>query len=242
MMMPTSEVLADLAPSGRMRVAINFGNPILANRHPVTQEPLGISVDLARRLADVLGVPLDFILYDAAGKVVEGLSECAWDVAFVARDPVRGKGIEQTSPYILIEGAYLVRGDSPIHDNSEVDQTEHTVVVGQGSAYDLYLTRSLLNATIVRSPTSPSVVAMMVDGGYDIAAGVRQQLEADANQLSGLRLLEGRFMVIEQAMGTPKGRLHGAAFLSAFVVRMVENEFVAHAIRNHGIIGAKVAS
>jgi polar amino acid transport system substrate-binding protein len=237
----THEVLAELAPNGRLRAAINYGNPILAYKDPVTREPQGISVDLARALAKQLGVPVDLISYDAAGKVVDGLQQNECDVAFVARDPVRGKGIEQTCPYIIIEGAYLVREDSPIRSNDAVDQAGNTIVVGRGSAYDLFLTRTVTKASIVRSPTSPGVVDMMLAEDYEVAAGVKQQLETDAERVSGLRLLDGRFMVIEQAMGTPKGRPAGAGFVSAFLYSMIECGFVNQAIDRHGVKGALVA-
>ena len=237
----TQDVLADLAPNGRLRAAINYGNPILANKDAATHEPQGISVDLARALARQLGVSVDLVPYDAAGKVVAALEQNEWDVAFVARDPIRGKGIEQTFPYIIIEGAYLVREDSPIRSNDEVDQSWNTVVVGRGSAYDLFLTRTMTKATLVRSPTSPGVVDMMLADGYGVAAGVKQQLMSDAERVTGLRLLEGRFMVIEQAMGIPKGRPAGAEFLSVFLRTMIESGFVANAICTHGAKGALVA-
>jgi polar amino acid transport system substrate-binding protein len=237
----TPEILADLAPAGRLRAAINFGNPILAARDPVSQEPTGVSVDLARRLAQKLDVPIDFITYDAAGKVVEGLERNEWDVAFVARDPVRGKGIEQTHPYILIEGAYLVRKDSTIHSNEEVDRAGTTVVVGNGSAYDLFLTRTLTSATIIRSATSQAVVDTMLSENHDVAAGVKQQLEADSGRLPWLRLLDGRFMVIEQAMGTPKGRPAGAAFVREFLYSTIEGGFVSESLSVHCVKGAVVA-
>ena len=237
----TQDVLADLAPNGRLRAAINYGNPILANKDAATHEPKGISVDLARALARQLGVSVDLVPYDAAGKVVAALEQNEWDVAFVARDPIRGKGIEQTFPYIIIEGAYLVREDSPIRSNDEVDQSWNTVVVGRGSAYDLFLTRTMTKATLVRSPTSPGVVDMMLADGYGVAAGVKQQLMSDAERVTGLRLLEGRFMVIEQAMGIPKGRPAGAEFLSVFLRTMIESGFVANAICTHGAKGALVA-
>jgi len=237
----THEALTDLAPNGRLRAAINYGNPILASKNPMTHQPMGVSVDLARALAEQLGVPLDLVTYDAAGRVVDGLQQDEWDVAFVARDPVRGKGIEQTFPYIVIEGAYLVREDSPIRSNAAVDQAGNTVVVGKGSAYDLFLARTIANATIVRSPTSPGVVDMMLAGGHEVAAGVKQQLQRDAERVPGLRLLDGRFMVIEQAMGTPKGRPAGAHYVSVFLHSMIESGFVARAIERHGIKGALVA-
>jgi len=200
-----------------------------------------VSVDLAIRLANLIGVPLRLVLYDAAGEVVSGCERGEWDVAFVARDPLRGKGIEQTHPYVLIEGAYLVAGHSPIERNDDVDRAGTRVVVGKGSAYDLYLSRVLQQAEIVRAPTSPAVVEMMLSDGCEVAAGVRQQLVFDAGRIPGLRMLPGRFMVIEQAMGTPKGRTAAARVLERFVVEMIQCGFVASSLETHGIRGAIVA-
>jgi polar amino acid transport system substrate-binding protein len=232
---------SDLAPNGTLRAAINFGNPILATKDPSTGEPRGVSVDLSRELARRLGVPVQFVTYDAAGKVVEGLKAGAWDVAYVAIDPARAVDISYTAAYVQIEGAYLVTQNSPIRSNAEVDRQGVRVVVGAGSAYDLFLTRNLKQATIVRAPTSPAVTDMFVAQKLDVAAGVKQQLEADAQRIPGLRLLEGRFMVINQAMGTPKGREAGAIYLREFVEEMKASGFVAQALERHRIEGASVA-
>jgi polar amino acid transport system substrate-binding protein len=143
---------------------------------------------------------------------------------------------------VLIEGSYLVRQESPLTDNAQVDQAGHTVVVGKGSAYDLYLSRELKHAQIERAVSSPAVVQTFVESTADVAAGVKQQLEADAARLPGLRLLPGRFMVIQQAMGLPKGRGDEALrVLAAFVEEAKASGFVAEALRRHGIQGAAVA-
>jgi polar amino acid transport system substrate-binding protein len=236
-----AESVAALAPGGKLRAAINFGNPVLATRDQATGEPRGVSVDLARELGRRLGVPVELILYPAAGKVVEGLKEGTWDIAFLAIDPARAVDIDFTAPYVIIEGAYLVPADSPIRDNSEVDRDGVRVVVGAGSAYDLYLARELRRAQLVRAPSSPVVVDTMVAQRLDVAAGVKQQLEADAKRVAGVRLLGGRFMVIEQAMATPKGRAGGASYLAAFVEEMKASGFVAAALARHGIAGATIA-
>jgi len=231
----------DLAPTGELRAAINFGNPILAAKDPATGEPRGVSVDLSRELARRLGVPVKFVLYDAAGKVVEGLKSGAWDVGYVAIDPARAVDISFTGPYVVIEGAYLVRQDSPIRSNAEVDRDGVRVAVGQNSAYDLFLSRSLKQAKLVRAPTSPAVVDLFVAQKLEVAAGVKQQLEADARRLPGLRLLEGRFMVINQAMATPRGRGDaGTRYLREFVEEMKASGFVAEALTRHRIDGAAV--
>lgn len=235
------DVRSDLAPTGKLRAAINFGNPILATRDPATGEPRGVSVDLSRELARRLGVDVQFVTYDAAGKVVEGLKSGAWDVAYVAIDPARAVDIAYTAPYVVIEGAYLVRRDSPIRSNAEVDREGVRVAVGAGSAYDLFLSRNLKNAKIVRAPTSPAVTDMFMAQNLEVAAGVRQQLEADARRIPGLRMLDGRFMVINQAMGTPRAREAGAKYLREFVEEVKASGFVAQALERHRIQGAAVA-
>jgi len=238
---PSPATVAELAPSGTLRAAINFGNPVLAARDSVTSEPRGVSVDLSRELARRLGVPLELVTYTAAGKVVEAVKSNAWDVAFVAIDPVRGTDLDQTAPYLIIEGIYAVPQTSPIRTNSEVDRTGVRVVVATGSAYDLYLTRELKQAQLVRVPTSAVVVDTMVSGTYEAAAGVRQQLDADAKRAPNVRLLDGRFMVIGQAMALPKGRPAGARYLGAFVESVKASGFVAEALKRNGIGGAAVA-
>ncbi|MDD0809242.1 ABC transporter substrate-binding protein [Curvibacter sp. RS43] len=230
-----------LAPTGRLRAVINLGNPILAQRDALGQ-PVGVSVDLARGLAQQLGLPLDLVVVDAAGKSVDEVTQERADIGFFAIDPVRGAGIRFTEAYVLIEGAYLVRQDSPLRSVAEVDVPAHRVVVGRGSAYDLFLTRELKQATLVRAPTSPTVVDTFVAQQAEVAAGVRQQLEADAARLPGLRLLPGHFMVIRQAMGLPKGRGEAAeALLRDYVERMKRSGLVAAALKRHGIEGASVA-
>ena len=233
------------APTGKLRAAINLGNPILANRDAANGElfgePYGVSIDLARGFAKRRGVEVELIVFDGAAKSVEAVKTEAGDIGFFAVDPLRGEGISFTAPYVLIEGAYLVRNDSPLQANEEVDRAGHRVAVGKGSAYDLYLTRELKHAQIVRAPTSPAVIEEFLNQNLEVAAGVKQQLQADAARLPGLRLLPGRFMVIQQAMGLPKGRsAEAASELAQYVEEMKANGFVAQALARHGIQGAAV--
>lgn len=231
-----------LTPTGPLRAAINTGNPILAGLHAGSGQPRGVSVDLATELARRLGVSLDLVVVDNAAKSVAAVAEERADIGFFAVDPARGASIAFTAPYVLIEGSYMVRHGSPLQSNDEVDAPGRTVVVGQGSAYDLYLTREIKAATLLRAPTSPAVVSTFLERGADVAAGVKQQLEADAARLGGLRLLPGRFMVIQQAMGCPKSRGdEAAATLASFVEEMKAGGFVAAALARHRIQGASVA-
>ena len=231
-----------LAPNGRLRASINLGNPILARKDPVSGQVLGVSVDLARALAEQLGVAVELLTFDAAAKSVDAVKTGVADIGFFAVDPLRSDGIVFTAPYVQIEGAYLVRSDSALVENAQVDRNGLRVMVGRGSAYDLYLTRELKAAQLVRAPTSPAVVDAFVAANADVAAGVKQQLEADAARLGGLRLLPGRFMVIEQAMGLQAGRGEAAEKLFRdFVESAKSSGFVARSLQRHGIQGAIVA-
>ena len=241
-MTANQSIVAAFAPTGTLRASINLGNPILANRTSATGEPFGVSIDLARGLAERLGVALELVVFDTAGKSVEAVTAEQADIGFFAIDPLRGAGIAFTAAYVLIEGAYLVQTDSPLQSNVQVDRAGHRVAVGKGSAYDLYLTRELRQAQIVRAPTSPAVVDTFIAQRLEVAAGVKQQLQADAARIAGLRLLPGRFMVIQQAMGTPRSRGEAAnAFLGQYVEEMKASGFVAQALARHGIEGASVA-
>ncbi len=233
---------AAFAPTGKLRASINLGNPILAHRNASTGQVGGVSVDLAQGLAEQLGVALELLVFDAAAKSVDAVKTGQADIGFFAIDPLRGDGIRFSAPYVLIEGAYLVRQASPLYDNAQVDRAGSTVVVGKGSAYDLYLTRELKAAQLLRAPTSPLVVDTFLAQHADVAAGVKQQLQADAARLPGLRLLPGRFMVIEQAMGVQAGRGEAAEkFLRAYVERAKASGMVAQALQRHGVQGAIVA-
>jgi polar amino acid transport system substrate-binding protein len=234
-------VVTAFTPTGKLRASINLGNPILVNPGSESGAPAGVSVDLARAFAAKLKVELELVVFDAAGKSVQAVTEERADIGFFAVDPLRGELISFTAPYVLIEGFYLVHADSPVKTNQDVDQADNRVAVGKGSAYDLFLTRTLKAAQIVRAPTSPAVVPTFLDQKLEVAAGVKQQLEADARTTTGLRLLDERFMVIQQAMGTPKSRGEAAAsVLSEFIEEMKASGSVAESLRRHGIVGATV--
>lgn len=237
---PSAALVKEFAPTGTLRAAINLGNPILANKDAAGQ-PFGVSVDLARELGKRLGVPVQLVPFSAAGKVVEAVKAAQVDIAFVAIDPVRGGDMAQTPAYVQIEGAYMVPNASPIKVNEDVDRVGNRIVVGINSAYDLYLTREIKAATLVRAPSSPAVLETMVAQKLEVAAGVKQQLQMDAKRIPGMRLLDGRFMVINQAMGLPKGRDAAHAYLSAYVQERKASGFVAQSLQRHRIEGAAVA-
>jgi polar amino acid transport system substrate-binding protein len=235
----TPDVVRDIAPSGRLRAAMNYGNSVLVQRDAAA--PRGVSPDIARELARRMGVPLDFIPYDAAGKVTADATRGAWDIAFVARDPERAKDIEFTPPYVIIEGAYLVRDDSPLKANQDVDRPGVRIAVSRGSAYDLFLSRALKSATLVRAPSPPASIELFVNERPEALAGVRQPLVAYAASHPGYRVLPGRFMAIEQALALPRGRPLAARYLNDFIDELKASGFVAASLEKSGQRYAAVA-
>jgi polar amino acid transport system substrate-binding protein len=232
---PSPEVLQDLAPTGKLRAAINFGNGVLAQEGP-NGEPRGVTPELATALAKRLGVPLEFVVYPAAGKVFESVKQHAWDIGFIAIEPVRAAEITFTAPYVLIQGTYLVRKDSPLKDVADVDRPGIRIGVGLGSVYDLYLTRTLKNAMLVRAPKGGAAggIEPFVNDRLDAAAGVREPLDAYVKDHPDMRVMAGHFEEIRQAIAMPKGRAAGAAYLRAFVEEMKANGFVADALKRSG--------
>ena len=232
---------SELAPTGKLRAAINFGNPVLAQKDPATGEPRGVSVDLARELGRRLGVPIELVTFDAAGKVFEALKKDAWDIAFLAIDPARAAEITFTAPYVVIEATYLVPADSPLRTIEDVDRDGVRVAVGSKSAYDLYLTRTLKRAQLVRVPTSPEAIDVFLKDKLEAAAGVKQPLVQFAKTHPNVRVMDGRFMAIEQAVGTPRGREAGARYLRGFIEEMKASGFVAQGLERSGQGDATVA-
>lgn len=244
MIKTSPEMLASFAPTGSIRVGINLGNPVLASLNISTQQVKGVTVDIANEIGKRLNLPVTLIPFQSAGATVEAIKSGDIDMVFVAIDPVRGADISYTPAYIQIEGAYMVKTNSPLSTNAQVDVAGNAIVVGKGSAYDLYLTREIKNATILRAANSQSVVDDFVNGSGTVAAGVKQQLESDAPRYGNLRMLPGRFMVINQAIGIPKARSQTKIttdYLSAVITELKQSGFIAQAMQRHGIEGAKVA-
>jgi polar amino acid transport system substrate-binding protein len=232
-----SDALKDLAPTGTLRAAINLGNMVLAQGTP--DAPRGVTPDLARELARRLGVPVKLTGFDAAGKTFDAMKAGGIDIVFLAIEPVRAAEIEFTAPYVIIEGVYMVPKDSPIKSVAEVDREGVRIAVNKGSAYDLFLTRSLKHAKLERADDSGP--DRMLRDKLEACAGVRQPMQLYANGNPNVRMLDGRFMEIQQAMGTPKGRVAGAAYLRAFIEEMKASGFVADALKRSGQGDATVA-
>ncbi len=239
-----SSTLSSFAPTATLRVGINLGNPILANEEPNTKRLYGVTIDIANEIGKRISLPVQLTPFKTAGATVDAVKAGEIDLVFVAIDPVRGADISYTPAYIQIEGAYMVKADSTINNNEEVDAVGNEIVVGKGSAYDLHLSREIKNATLLRAASSQAVVDDFMSGQGNVAAGVKQQLESDAKRYEGLRMLPGRFMVINQAIGIPKARTHyegTTTYLSHVINELKQSGFIADAMKRHNIQGAKVA-
>jgi polar amino acid transport system substrate-binding protein len=237
-------VVKAFAPNGTLRASINLGNPVLASLDPQTGEATGVSVDLATEFAKRLNVRLQLVPVRSANASVENVERNRADIGFFAVDPKRAAEISFTRPYVLIEGAYAVRSDSPITHNEDVDQPNVTVAVSKGSAYDLFLSRTLKQATIVRISPSAAVMPAFVSKHLDVLAGIKPQLEQEASKSnSGLRMLDQRFMVIRQAMGVGTARGSAASTcLANFIDNARKSGLVAASLAKHHIEGATVAN
>lgn len=221
---------AALAPTGVLRASINLGNAVLTNGS--VDDPAGITVDLARELAGRLGVPLELVLWDAARKSVDAVRDGLADVCFLAVDPERAEELAFSAPYVLIEGAYAVPEGSPMRNVGDVDRPGVRVGVKQGSAYDLHLSRTLEHADVVRGSDGVDVFA---ERGLEVAAGIRQPLEAYVAEHPGLRVLDGSFMQIPQAVAVSRRRDDAAVgWVAAMVDELIGSGWVAHALTRHG--------
>jgi polar amino acid transport system substrate-binding protein len=240
-MADSADVAKILAPTGKLRVAINFGNTVLAQRDPASGEPRGISAELARELAKRLGVAVEFVTFDAAGKVSAAVKQGVWDIAFLAIDPVRGADIDFTAPYVVIEGTYMVPKESSLKSIDDFDRDGIRIAVGRGSAYDLYLTRALKHASLVRGDGPAASIRLFLAERLEAVAGVKQPLVDYARTDPDMRIIPGRFMSIEQAMATPKGRDGALPYLRAFIEEMKASGFVAKVLTATGQVDAAVA-
>lgn len=235
------KIVAELAPKGVLRVGVNLGNPVIAQPDPECRDPRGVGPALGRELARRAGVAVRFVTYPTAGKMADAAKDDVWDVAFLASDPARASDISFSAAYVLIEGTYLVPRTSPLRSVADVDREGIRVAVGLKTAYDLFLTRTLKHATLVRAPTSQAAIELFLHDQLAAAAGVRQPLAAAARQHPELRVLEESFMVIGQAAGVPRGRDGAARYVAEFVEEAKGSGLVERLLRESGAGEASVA-
>ena len=237
---PAASVRSDLAPNGTLRVGVNMGNFLLTRRES-DGKGAGIVFDLGRELARRLGVAVEFVEYENPGKLADAAKTGAWDVAFLGAEPQRAQEIDFTPAYVEIESTYLVPADSPIRRIEDVDRPGVRIAISERSAYELYLTRTLKHAELVRSRGGDAAFQRFVDDKLDALASLRPRLVTDQARLPGSRILEGTFTSVQQASGTPKGRAAGFRYLREFIEEAKASGLVAALIVKNNVQGLTVA-
>jgi polar amino acid transport system substrate-binding protein len=232
---------AEFAPSGTLVMGVNYGNPVIVQKDPAGGDPRGVGAELARELARRLGVPLRYVSFDTARTVADAAKQGSVDIVFLAVDPERAQDIAFTAPYVQIEGTYMVRADSPLKRIEDFDREGVKIAVGLKTAYDLYLTRALKHATLVRSASSIAAVDQFRADKLDAVAGVKNPLDAIAAKDKSVRVIPGNFMTIGQAAGVPKARTAAARYLRDFIEEAKATGFVERKLRESGVADATVA-
>ncbi|MBX6374708.1 MAG: ABC transporter substrate-binding protein [Acetobacteraceae bacterium] len=235
------EVLSQLAPTGVLRAGINLSNFLLVTGRTPSGDPEGVAPDMARAVADRLGVPVRYVPYPRPGALADAVGTGAWDIGLIGAEPQRAEKIAFTAAYCEIEASYLVPAGSPITSIEEVDRPGVRIAVTARSAYDLWLERNIRHATLVRTDSLDSAFERFVGDKLDVLAGLRPRLLSDAEKLPGSRILEGKFTAVQQAIGTARANEAGAAFLRAFVEEAKASGLVASLIERHKVRGLSVA-
>ncbi len=236
------DILAELAPTGTLRVGINLSNFLLVTGRSASGDPEGVAPDLAREIARRLGVPVRYVPFARPGELADAAGTGIWDIGLIGAEPARAERIAFTAAYAEIEATYLVPAGSPLAALADVDRSGIRISVSRGSAYDLWLARNIAHADLVRSGSIDESFRRFVDEGLDALAGLRPRLLSDVATLPGARVLEGRFATVQQAVGTARGNLAGAAFLAGFVEEARSSGLVARLIEQHGVRGLSVAN
>ncbi len=237
----TPAIRADLVSTGKLRAGINYGNFILASKNQATGESQGVAIDLLHDLARRFGVPPEIIAYDSVAVMGDAAPTNAWDIAFLGSDPQREKLMSFTPAYLEIDATYLVPGASLLHTVADVDREGVRVAAPARANYELFLSRNLKHAQLVSTTGAKAALDLLVAGKVDALAGLKQALLDVLGQLPGSRILEGRFMGVQQSIAVPKGRDAGLAFLRRFVEDAKRSGLVARAIEKLRIHGVSVA-
>ena len=234
-------VRADLAPTGTLRAAINYGNFILATKDKASGESRGVAIDLTREIGKGLGVPVEIVAYDSVAVMGDAAPSGVWDIAFLGSDPAREKLMSFTAAYLEIDATYLVPGPSPLRTAADVDRDGVRVAAPARANYELYLSRNLRRAQLVSTPSGDAAFELLATGKVEALAGLHQGLLGLAPKLPGSRLAEGRFMGVQQSIAAPQGKDAGLRYLRAVVEDAKRSGLVARAIERTGARGVSVA-
>jgi polar amino acid transport system substrate-binding protein len=239
--MATPQVVAELAPTGVLRVGINLSNFLLVTGRSAAGEPEGVAPDMGREIATRLGVPVAYVPYKTPGELADAAGAAAWDIGLIGAEPARAEKIAFTAAYVEIEATYLVPAGSPLQAIADVDRPGVRIAVTGRSAYGLWLDRHIKHAQLIRSGTLDAAYDEFVRDRLEALAGLRPRLIADVAKLPGARILEGQFTAVQQAVGTLSANAAGARFLRAFVEAAKASGLVARLIARHKVRGLSVA-
>lgn len=228
---------AELAPTGKLRAGMNLSNTLFTTKDPATGELRGVSVDLMRELASRLGVPVEFVVHPTPGDVTDAAEKGTWDVAILAIAQARAQTITFSPAITEIEATYVVHKDSALRSAGQIDAAGVRISAPEKAGYELYLTQTLRNATLVRSKGTQASIDLFKDRRADALAGLKPMLLESMHQMPDARMLEGRFMTVNHGLCTPRGRPAAAEYLKAFVEEMNASRFVARSIARHAILG-----
>lgn len=236
-----SAACTEFTPTGKLRVGLNMSNFLLTAKD-AAGAPIGLAPDLGRELGKRLGVDVELVPYPNPGLLADDANKNKWDVGFLGAEPQRANAIDFTAAYVEIEATYLVPPGSPLKTVAEVDAKGIRIAISGKSAYDLYLTRNLTNAELIREQGADNVFKKFVEGKLDALAGLRPRLITDQGNLPGSRILDGNFTAVQQAAGTPKGRPAAAQYLREFIEDVKASGLVARTIEKHQVRGLTVAA
>jgi len=231
----------DLAPSGKLKIGLNYSNFLLVIGDDANGEPKGIAPDLGRELAKRVGMPFEFVKFDAAGKLFDAVKSAQCDVGFLGAEPQRADEVDFTNAYLEIPVTFLVPAGSPIKTIADVDREGVRIAVSERSAYDLYLSRTLKKAQLVRTKGIPASYDAFIAQKLEVLGGLKPKLVEEQARTPGSRVLDGQITGVQQAIGAPKGRPAAAKYLREFAEEVKRSGFVARAIEKHGVKGVRVA-
>jgi polar amino acid transport system substrate-binding protein len=237
----SDQARAELAPTGVLRAGINLSNFLLVTGRSANAEPVGVAPDMAREIAASLGVPVTYVPFKTPGELADQAGKNVWDIGLIGAEPQRAATIAFTAAYVEIEATYMVPPGSPIKSIAEVDKKGVRVAVSARSAYGLWLENNLKNATLVQVSGLDAAFNKFIDDKLDVLAGLRPGLLKDVDKVPGLKILDGKFTAVQQAVGTAKPNLAGAAYLADFVEKAKKSGLVGRLIERHNVKGLSVA-
>ena len=233
----SQSVVAELAPRGVLRAAINMSNFLLVTGRSPSGDPDGVSPDMARAIADNLGVPVKYVPFPKPGELADAVGTDQWDIGLIGAEPQRAEKIAFTPAYVEIEATYLVPAGSQLRKIEDVDKPGIRIAVTARSAYDLWLERNIKHATLVRSDSLASATVKFANEKLEALAGLRPGLLGDIPKFPGARILDGQFTAVQQAIGTARTNSAGAAFLRDFVEEAKRSGLIARLIEKHKVVG-----